>query len=211
MFYDTLYRHNQALSPHGLETIPAALHALNAAVDDCRRAGKPIAGDAAVLLLTRNLADAAERSAPSISELRLRCAADRDAVLSSPALLDIAGSSVANDYPAKRTFHYQARRALTRLAEAIGLDPDDARINSALGADHEDGITELRHADIGIRVVPRSFLPDSEISFNRCVRGEPAGRVHLAPIAELLDAAAFLRRLAATLGTIAAPPIAAAA
>lgn len=40
MFYDTLYRHNQALAPDGLETLPAALHALNAAVDDCRRAAR---------------------------------------------------------------------------------------------------------------------------------------------------------------------------
>ena len=211
MFYDTVYRHNQALSPAGLETVPAALHALNAAVDDCRRAGKPIAHDAAIILLIRTLADAAEHSAPRVSELRQRCVADRAAVLAAPALLAIAGNSVGGDYRAKRTFHYQARRALARLAEAIGLDSDAARINSALGADHEDGTTELRHADIGIRIVPRSFLPDSEISFNRCRKGEPAGKVHLAPIAELLDTAAFARRLACTIGAVGAPPLAAAA
>ncbi len=211
MFYDTLYRHNQALFPDGLETLPAALHALNAAVDDCRRAGKPISRDAAIILLVRNLADVAERSAPSSSELRLRCVADRAAIITTPALLEIAGNSIGGDYPAKRTFHYQARRALARVAEAIGVDPDTARINSALGADHEDGTTELRHADIGIRVVPRSFLPDGEISFNRCRNGEPAGKVHFAPIAELLDTAAFARRLATTIGTIGAPPLAAAA
>lgn len=202
MLYDTLYRHNQALSPSGLETVPAALHALNAAVEDCRRAGKSIAQDAAIILLIRNLADSAEKSAPSTNDLRLRCVADRAGVIAAPALLDIAGNSVGGDYPAKRTFHYEARRALSRLAEAIGLDPDAARINSALGADHDDGTTELCHADIGIRVVPRSFLPDSEISFNRCVNGEPAGKVHLAPIAELLDAPAFSLRLDATVGTL---------
>lgn len=211
MFYDTLYRHNQALSPGDLETIPAALHALNAAVDDCRRAGKPIDHDAAIILLIRTLADAAERSAPSVSLLRQRRVADRAAVLASPALLAIAGNSLGGDYRAKRTFHDQARRALARLAEAIGLGPDTARITSALGADHEDGRTELRHAGIGIRIVPRSFLPDSEISFNRCRNGEPAGKVHLTPIAELLDTAAFARRLASTVGTLGAPPLAAAA
>ena len=209
MFYDTLYRHNQALAPDGLETLPAALHALNAAVDDCRRAGKPLARDAAIILLVRNLADVAERSAPSVAYLRHRCAADRAAVIAAPALLDIAGHSVAGDHAAKRTFHYQARRALTRLVKAIGLDPDTARVNSTLGTDRDDGTTELRHADIGIRVVPRSFFPDSEISFNRCVGGEPAGKVHLAPIAELLDPAAFSRRLAATIGTLAALRLAA--
>lgn len=41
MLYDTHYRHNDALSPEALGTLRAALHALNAGVDDCRRAGKP--------------------------------------------------------------------------------------------------------------------------------------------------------------------------
>lgn len=209
MLYDTLYRHNQALAPDGLETLPAALHALNAAVDDCRRAGKPIAHDAAIMLLIRNLADVAERSAPSTAELRLRCVSDRAGIIAAPALLHIAGHSVAGDHAAKRTFHCQARRALTRLAESIGLDPATARVNSTLGTDRDDGTSELRHADLGIRVVPRSFLPDSEISFNRCVGGEPAGKVHLAPIAELLDATAFSRRLAATIGTVGALRLAA--
>lgn len=209
MFYDTSYRHSQALLPSGLETIPAALHALNAAVDDCRRAGKPIARDPAIILLIRNLADVAQRLAPGFDELRLRCVADRAAVMAAPALLDIAGHSVAGDRAAKRTFHYQARRALGHLAEALGLDRDVAQINSVIGSDHDDGTSELRHADIGIRVVPRSFLPDSEISFNRCVSGEPAGKVHLAPIAELLDPAVFSRRLAATIGRIGALRLAA--
>ncbi|MBB4087544.1 hypothetical protein [Sphingomonas carotinifaciens] len=200
MFYDTTYRHDQALAPAGLETLPAALHALNAAVDDCRRAGKPIARDAAVLLLVRNLAGVADRIPSSSAELRLACGADRAAVLSVPALLDIAGHSVGGDYIAKRTFHCQARRALASLAAAIGLDVALARIGSALGTDDEDGTTELRHPDIGIRVRPRSFLPASEISFNRCRRGEPASKIHLAPIAELLDAPAFARRLAMTIG-----------
>ena len=55
MLYDTHYRHNEALSPEALGTLPAALHALNAGVDDCKRAGKPIDRDASVLLLIRNL------------------------------------------------------------------------------------------------------------------------------------------------------------
>ena len=61
MLYDTHYRHNEALSPEALGTLPAALHALNAGVDDCRRAGKPIDRDASILLLIRNLASVAER------------------------------------------------------------------------------------------------------------------------------------------------------
>ncbi len=210
MLYDTIYRHNQALSPAGLETLPAALHAVNAAVADCGRTGKPLDRDAAVLLLIRNLADVANRDAPSANDLRLRCAEERMAAIAAPALLDIAGNSVAGDPGAKRTFHYQARRALARLAKAIGLDSDDARINTVMGRDDEEGATELCHPDLSIRVVPRSFLPDSEITFNRCRGGEHTGQVHRAPIAELLDAAAFQRRLTATIG-MGAPRLAVAA
>ncbi|QKS02360.1 hypothetical protein F9288_21595 (plasmid) [Sphingomonas sp. CL5.1] len=211
MLYDTLYRHNQALSPAGLDHLSAALHALNAAVDDCQRAGKPVAGDAAILLLIRHLADVAERDTPSVNVLRLRCEADRRAVAAAPALLDIAGKSVGGNYHAKRTFHYQARRALARLAAAIGLDADDARINTVMGADHEDGTTELRHADLAVRVVPRGFLPDSEVSISRCRDGQEVGKPHRAPISELLDVAAFQRRLAGTPGDIGTVRLAAAA
>ena len=211
MLYDTLYRHNQALSPAGLDHLPAALHALNAAVEDCQRAGKPVAGDAAILLLIRHLAHVAERDTPSVNVLRLRCEADRRAVAAAPALLDIAGQSVGGNYHAKRTFHYQARRALARLAAAIGLDAAEARINTVMGADHEDGTTELRHADLAVRVVPRGFLPDSEVSISRCRDGQEIGKPHRAPIAELLDVAAFQRRLAGTPVDIDAVRLAAAA
>ena len=74
MLYEAHYRHHEALSPDAFGTLPAALHALNAGVDDCRRAGKPIERDASSLLLIRDLASVAERGAPSTNELRLRCA-----------------------------------------------------------------------------------------------------------------------------------------
>jgi len=209
--YDTLYRHNQALSPAGLETLPAAFHALHAAVEDCLRSGKPLVRDAAILLLIRNLADVADRDAPSVNELRRRCDEDRLAVIASPALLDIAGNDIACDRQAKRTFHYQARRALARLLAAIGLNPDDARINTVIHSDLDEGVTELRHVDIAIRVVPRGLVPGLELSFHRCRDGQDAGRVHRAPIAELLDASAFSRRLAATISDVGAIRLAVAA
>ncbi|WP_267347114.1 hypothetical protein [Sphingomonas sp. GM_Shp_2] len=204
MLYDTIYRHDQALSPSGLETLPAALHALISAVDDCRRAGKPIALDPAVLLLVRNLATVAGRRTAT-ADLRLACIADRSSVLASPALLQIAGHNVDGDPAAKRIFHRQARRALADLATTIGLETADTQIGSALGGDDEEGTSELRHPDIGIRVRPRGLLPDSEISFNRCRRGEPASKIHLAPISELLDGPAFLRRLSMTIGVLGTP------
>lgn len=211
MHFDTLYRHNQALCPSGVETLPAAFHALNAAIDDCQRSGKALASDAAVLLLIRNLADIAEGDAPSLTDLRRRCREDRLAVIAAPALLDIAGNDITTDMPAKRTFHYQARRALARLLAAIGLDPDDARINTVIHSDLDEGMTEARHVDIAIRVVPRGLVPGLELSFHRCRDGQDAGRVHRAPIAELLDAPAFARRLAATIGDVGAIRLAAAA
>ncbi|ANI80438.1 hypothetical protein [Sphingobium sp. EP60837] len=80
-----------------------------------------------------------------------------------------------------------------------------------MGTDHEDGTTELRHADIAVRVVPRDFLPDSEVSISRCRDGQEIGTPHSAPISELLDVAAFQRRLAGMLGDIGAVHFAAAA
>lgn len=211
MFYDTHYRHNEALFDNALGTLPAALHALNAGVDDCRRAGKPIDRDASILLLIRNLASVAERGAPSTNALRLRCEEDRGSVISGSALLDIAGNSVAGDPAAKRTFHRQARLALASLAEAIGLEAHDVHIDTDMGGIADDGTTELRHVHLSIRVRPHSFLPDSEITFNRCRRGEHAGPVQRAPIAELLDAATFQHRLTASFCDVGAPRIAAAA
>ncbi len=211
MLYDTHYRHNEALSPDALGTLPAALHALNAGVVDCRRAGKSIDRDASILLLIRNLASVAERSAPSTNELRLRCAADRNSVISGSALLDIAGNSVVGDATAKRTFHRQARIALASVAETIGLEPHEVRVDTDMGGIADHGTTELRHADLSIRVRPHSFIPDSEITFNRCRGGEHAGPIQRAPIAELLDVSTFQRRLTATVGDVGALRLAAAA
>lgn len=148
MLYDTHYRHNEALSPDALGTLPAALHALNAGVDDCRRAGNPIDRDASILLLIRNLASVAEFGAPSTNELRLRCAEGRGTVIAGSALLAIAGNTVAGDGAAKRTFHRQARLALASLAAAIGLEAHDVRIDTDMGGIADDGTTDLRHADL---------------------------------------------------------------
>ena len=157
------------------------------------------------------MASVAEFGAPSTNELRLRCAEDRGTVIAGSALLAIAGNTVAGDGAAKRTFHRQARLALVSLAAAIGLEAHDVRIDTVMGGIADDGTIELRHADLSIRVRPHSFLPDSEITFNRCRGGEHAGPVQRAPIAELLDAATFQHRLTATVGDVGAPRLAAAA
>ena len=197
MFYDTLYRHNQALTPDPDASVGAALHGLLSAIDDCRRAGKSIEQDAAVLLLIRALAESAARAAPDPTALAARCAADRAAIVAKPAFLAIAGHSVSGDRIAKRTFHAQARQALARVTEALALAAEDFRIVVTAGADHEDGMTELRHADFFVRVVPKGFLPNSEVTWFRCARGMIAGRPCHGKAALLLEPGRFARRLAA--------------
>lgn len=210
MLYDTLYRHNQALAEDAAAAVGIALHALTAAIEDCRRAGKAVERDAAILLLMRALGDSATRAAPDLDALRARCAADRAAIIASPALLAIAGHSVGDLPVAKRTFHAEARRALLRLAEALGFEEPDVRIVAMPGATHDDGVTELRHPDLTVRIVPRSFLPDTEVSFFRCSNGQPAGRPFHAPARDLLDPGRFARRIAAATALPAAPlPVAA--
>lgn len=209
MFYDTLYRHNQALTPDPDATIGAALHGLLSAIDDCRRAGKAIERDAAILLLIRALAGSAARAALDVAALAARCAADRSAILAHPALLAIAGHRVGGDPIAKRTFHAQARQALTRVADALGLAAAEFKIVVIAGGDHEDGMTELRHADFTVRVVPRGFLPDSEVTWFRCARGVIAGHPCHGKAALLLDPGAFAHRLLALRHARAPLPVAA--
>ena len=159
MFYDTHYRHNEALSPEALTTLPAALHALNAGVDDCRRAGKPIERDASILLLIRNLAAVAERDAPSTNDLRLRCAEDRMTVIAGSALLDIAGNSLA------RRCHGEACLPSTSAPRARFACRGDRPRSTRRPDPHrggrfsDDGTTELRHADLSIRVRAAQLPP----------------------------------------------------
>jgi len=200
MFYDTHHRHNDALNPEALTTIPTALHALNAAIEDCGHAGKSPERDAAVLLLIHNLKEVARKSGLNQAELRVRCALDRRDVIERPALLAIAGHRIVENIAAKRTFHAQARSALHHLSQALGLGDDACRIATTMIADRDEGMTTLSHADLGIRVVPRGFLPHREISFWRCCNGRVTSQSFDAPLAELLDAQAFARRLKATIG-----------
>lgn len=63
MHYDVAMRHQQALDPSALTTIAAALHAIDAAITDCRNAGKDSETDPAVILLARHLGGVCARAA----------------------------------------------------------------------------------------------------------------------------------------------------
>jgi hypothetical protein len=211
MFYDIIYRHNEALAPDALTTVSAALNAVNAAAIDCRRAGKQVAGDPALLLLIRNLAAVAERTAPDAASLRLACLSDRSAVIETPALLDLADTRIGGNQPAKRTFHYQARRALFRLAETLGLTTDDLHISSDMGRADDEGRTMLRHPSIAIYVIARGFVPNRQITYNLCDDGCDTGSTHYASLADLMDASALQSRIATMIGPVSAPRLALAA
>lgn len=195
MHYETAYRHNQALTADATAPVAIALHLLTAAIEDCRIAGVPLERDASVLLLMRALGESATHAAPDRDALRARCTADRNAIVASRALLSIAGHAVGDKPAAKRTFHAEARRALQRLVAMLDVAASDALIVTEAGADYEDGVTELSHAQVHVRVVPRGFLPDSEVTFFRCVDGSPAGRPVHRPVGDLLDPAQLAQRI----------------
>lgn len=73
MSYDVAFRFQQALDPSALTTIPGALHGIGAAIDDCRRAGKAVDNDPAVLLLVRHLGNLASKIGDGDTVLRHAC------------------------------------------------------------------------------------------------------------------------------------------
>ena len=121
MHYDVAMRHQQALDPSALTTMAATLHAIGAAITDCRNAGKDPEIDAAVILLARHLGTVCERR-PDDMALRRNCLDQIAEIRRHPVLRTLACRGVAYDEAAKRTFHSEGRIAMRRLAEALGLD-----------------------------------------------------------------------------------------
>ncbi len=96
---DTLYRHSQALDPSALTIVIAGVHAVAAAIDDCRKADRDPEADAAVILLARHLGRIAEAVPVSDGELRRRCAVQIAAIRGRPCRLkhDEAGLSASRE------------------------------------------------------------------------------------------------------------------
>lgn len=122
MHYDVAMRHQQALDPSALTTMAATLHAIGAAITDCRNAGKDPEIDAAVILLARHLGTVCERR-PDDMALRRNCLDQIAEIRRHPVLRTLACRGVAYDEAAKRTFHSEGRIAMRRLAEALGWRP----------------------------------------------------------------------------------------
>src|SRR3546814_5276470 len=104
MPYDITMRHQQALEPSALTTIGATLHAIQAAITDCRNAGKDFESDPAAVLLARRFATVCEAE-PADLELRRACLDAIAEIRRHPALKTLAYRGVAYDEAAKRVFH----------------------------------------------------------------------------------------------------------
>jgi hypothetical protein len=196
MPYDVAFRHQQALDPSALTTVAGTLHAIEAAIRDCRNAGVDIEIDPAVTLLARHLASVcANRGDDAI--LRRRCLDAVAELRRHPALITLALRGVAYDEAAKALFHADGRRALRRLADALGLAEADYEIRSNKGGVAVSGEITLHGEAVWVSLGLGALGADHEVCF-RGVRGRRdhhGDRNHWASIRELLAPDRFAARI----------------
>jgi hypothetical protein len=184
MSYDIAHRFNQALDPSACTTLTASLHVLNAAITDCRNAGKPHEHDPAVLLLARHLGEIAGSRIPSVMQLRRSCMDEIAELRRRPALIAIAAKGIYHDEPAKKQFHADGRRAMY-----------DVRSN--LGGPAVSGEITLHGDELYVQLSLGCMGPGREVMFRRCegrtdYRG---GANHWASVHELVNPGRFAERL----------------
>ncbi|ATP22002.1 MULTISPECIES: hypothetical protein [Sphingomonadaceae] len=196
MTYDVAYRFQQALDPSALTTIPATLHAVQAAITDARNAGCAIESDPAVILLVRHFHSVCA-SAPDIDALQEQCEAAIDRLRLVPALPTLAYRGVANDEAAKRAFHREGRVALRALADALGLPDSGYTLTARRGTLAQSGEIILHGDELRVRLSLDIVFPGEEVTYCR-VRGRDdhwGDRDRRAPLINLLDPARFAARL----------------
>lgn len=196
MHYDVAMRHQQALDPSALTTIAATLHAIDAAITDCRNAGKASETDAAVILLARHLSTVCALAADDTS-LRRACIDQVAEIRRHPVLRTLAYRGVSYDEAAKRAFHAEGRAAMRRLAEALELDDGSFDIRSNKGGPAVSGEITLHGEEVWVRLSLGCMGPDNEIAY-RQVRGREdhcGDRNRWASINELLAPDRFAARL----------------
>ena len=205
--YDVAHRHHQALDPSALNNLPAAVHALGAAIEDCRNAGKPAETDPAVLLLARRVGFVAEAGKPSTGVLRQACMDAVAEIRRHPALLTLAAHNVPYDQVTKKLFHSEGRLALRRLADALELDRTDYDLRSHPGGVVVSGEITLHSDELYVQLALGGMNTDREVMFRR-VKGRHdylGDRNHWASVRELLAPARFASRLRREL-RLSAPP-----
>jgi hypothetical protein len=196
MHYDVAMRHQQALEPSALTTIAATLHAIEAAITDCRNAGKDSETDAAVILLARHLGAVCVR-APDDGALRRTCMDQIAEIRRHPVLRTLAYRGVSYDEAAKRTFHAEGRTAMRRLAEALGLADGSYEVRSNKGGIAVSGEITLHGEEVWVQLSLGGLGHDREILYRRVQgRKDHCGeRNHWASINSLLAPDRFADQL----------------
>ncbi len=169
MPHDVAFRHQQALDPSALTTIAATLHAIRRAVEDCRNAGKPFETDPAVVLLGRHLGTVTIEQ-PDDAILKRQCMDSVAEIRRHPALLNLAIRGVAHDRAAKDLFHADGRKALRRLAAALGLADGSYDLRSNRSGASVSGEIMIHGEEIYVQLSLGALGPDHEVMYRR-VRG----------------------------------------
>ncbi|ASY46579.1 hypothetical protein CJD35_19065 (plasmid) [Sphingobium xenophagum] len=207
MSYDVAFRHQQALDPSALSSVTTTLHAIGAAITDCRNAGKDAEIDPAVILLIRHLSQVCEARPPS-TLLRRECLDAIAEIRRHPVLKTLAYRGVAYDEPAKRLFHSEGRIAVRRLAEALGLAEGSFDVRSNKGGVAVSGEITLHGEDIWVQLSLGLMGPDREILYRRVHgRSDHIGeRNHYASIRDLMAPDRFARKIRRDLNLAPATP-----
>ncbi|GLT01029.1 hypothetical protein GCM10007897_24200 [Sphingobium jiangsuense] len=202
MSYDIAFRFQQALDPSALITLPTALHALNAAIEDCRNAGRPQDSDPAVILLARHLGSIASRIERPNVELRRVCMDAIADLRRKPALIALAHKGVAYDERAKKLFHSDGRKALRALADALDLADDSYDLRSNRGGIAVSGEVTLHGTAIYVQLSLGLMGAGREVMFRKVSgRTDFVGeRNHWASVHDLLQPARFAARICRELG-----------
>ena len=200
MNYDIAFRYQQALDPSALTSIPGALHGISAAIEDCRRAGKAVDTDPAVLLLVRHLASLGAGGNSSDAALRTACMDEISELRRKPVLGTLALRGVAYDADAKKLFHSEARRALLNLAEALGYEKADYNLRSNMAGPAVSGEVTFHSDELYVQASCDGH--GRGILYRRCRdRNDYLGlRNWSAPLVELTNPARFAARICNDLG-----------
>ncbi|MCF8707013.1 hypothetical protein [Rhizorhapis sp. SPR117] len=196
MSYDLAIRYQQALDPSALITIGTTLHAIRAAITDCRNAGIDFETDPAVILLARHLGVVCADRSPD-ADLRRNCMERIADLRSRPMLKTLAYRGVSYDDTAKRLFHSEGRTAMRRLADALALEIGTFDIRSNKGGPAVSGEVTLHGENLWVQLSLGLFGPDREVCFRK-VRGrdDHVGDRNLwAPIRELVEPDRFAARI----------------
>jgi hypothetical protein len=188
MSYDIAFRFQQALDPSALITLPTALHALNAAITDCRNAGRPHECDPAVILLARHLGTIASRIERPNVELRRACMDAIADLRRKPALIALAHKGVGYDEAAKKLFHSDGRKALKRLADALRLPQGQYDLRSQKGGVAVSGEVTLHSDEVYVQLSLGAMGPGREVMFRKVASREDyvGDRNHFASVHDLI-------------------------